>query len=44
VALPGLHPERLVGKIGQVMVNNNRGMISTICQNRIILTVSADTV
>jgi hypothetical protein len=45
MAFPSLYPQRLVGKIGKLMVSNvGEGMVSTICQNRIILALSADTV
>jgi hypothetical protein len=44
MAFPSLDPERLVGKIGKLMIKRCKGMVSTISGNRIILAVSADTV
>ena len=44
MAFSGLHAEQLAGKIAKVTVRDVRGKMSIISQNRIILTVSADTV
>jgi hypothetical protein len=44
MALSGLHAEQLAGNIAQLTIRDMREKMSIISQNRIILTVSADTV
>jgi hypothetical protein len=44
MAFSGLRAEQLAGKIARPTIRDVRGKMSMISQNRIILTVSADTV